>query len=39
MEPLFSMFSEIGLCIGLKVPFFFQAKDIAEFGGLNCFLP
>jgi hypothetical protein len=33
---LLSMFSMIGLCVGLKI-YFFQANWIAGFAGLNLF--
>jgi hypothetical protein len=31
--PIFSMFSEIRLCVGLR--FYLQANEIVGFGGLN----
>ncbi len=34
-EPLFPMFSRIGLCVSLKLLLFFQANGTAGFGGLN----
>jgi hypothetical protein len=34
-DPLFSMFSRIGSCVGLKI--FSQANRVAGFGGLNLF--
>ncbi len=39
---LFSMFSIIGLCVGVKTPccvlLFYVANEIVGFGGLNLFL-
>jgi hypothetical protein len=35
--PSFSMFSRIGLCVGLEIFSFFQVNGIAGFYGLNLF--